>query len=338
MNAVIERLPILVLDVYRRCNCRCIMCDIWKRDTAGELSPDELLRHLPAIERLGVEWVVLTGGEPLMHFGLFRIAAALRERRIRITLLTTGLLLGRFAEEVVRTIDDVIVSLDGPPQIQDQIRRVSAAFERLRAGIAALHHHKPDFPVSARATVQKANCDCLIQTVETARELQLDSISFLAADTHSAAFDHHPTTLNANSIRLGETDIERLRLQIEALISSGECGRFITETPEKLRRIVDHARWSIGIGEPVAPRCNAPWVSAVLDSKGAVRPCFFHSPIGRISAADELDRVLNGPEAIAFRTSLDIATHPVCRRCVCSLHRSPGTTGSDRGRAALRAF
>jgi hypothetical protein len=30
--------------------------------------------------------------------------------------------------------------------------------------------------------------------------------------------------------------------------------------------------------------------------------------------------VLNGPEAIAFRTGLDVATNPICRRCVCSLH------------------
>ncbi|HUA83805.1 MAG TPA: radical SAM protein [Bryobacteraceae bacterium] len=321
MNPAIERLPILVLDVYRRCNCRCLMCDIWKRDTAGALSPDELLRHLPAIERLGVEWVVFTGGEPLMHPGLFRIAAALNQRGIRITLLTTGLLLGRFAEEVVRTIDDAIVSLDGPPEIHDQIRRVPSAFERLREGVRELRNRQPGFPVSARTTVQKANCGCLLETVETARELQLDSISFLAADTHSTAFHHDPMALHANSIRLSESDIERLRIQVEALIASGECGRFIAETPEKLRRIVDHARWQIGIGEPVAPRCNAPWISAVLDSEGAVRPCFFHPPIGRVTPADEFDRVLNGPEAIAFRTSLDIATNPVCRRCVCSLQR-----------------
>ncbi len=320
MNAAIERLPILVLDVYRRCNCRCIMCDIWKRDTAGELSPDELLRQLPAIERLGVEWVVFTGGEPLMHSGLFLMAAALKQRRIRITLVTTGLLLGRFAEEVVRTIDDVIVSLDGPPQIHDQIRRVPTAFERLRAGICALRDYKREFPVSARTTVQKANCDYLLATVGTARELQLDSISFLAVDTHSTAFNHDPTALQLNSIQLNQSDIERLSIQVEALIASGECGQFIAETPEKLRRIVDHARWSIGIGEPVAPRCNAPWVSAVLDSEGTVRPCFFHSPFGRMSADDELDRVLKGPEATVFRSSLDIGTNPVCRQCVCPLN------------------
>ena len=38
---------------------------------------------------LGVEWVVFTGGEPLMHSDLFRLSAMLRARGIRVTMLST---------------------------------------------------------------------------------------------------------------------------------------------------------------------------------------------------------------------------------------------------------
>ena len=132
VDPAISSLPILVLDVHNRCNCRCVMCDIWKRDTAREMDPDDLTRHLPAIEKLGVQWVVLTGGEPLMHSRLFSLCAPLRKLGIRITLLTTGLLLSRFAEDVAREIDDVIVSLDGPPRLMTG----SGAF-RMRSSISA---------------------------------------------------------------------------------------------------------------------------------------------------------------------------------------------------------
>jgi len=333
VNERIQSLPVLVLDVYSRCNCRCVMCDIWKRDAARELSFENLSRQLPSIGRLGVEWVVLTGGEPLMHPDLFRLCDPLRRRGIRITLLTTGLLLERFAQQVAANIDDIIVSLDGPREIHNRIRRVKNAFELLAAGIRAIRSRNPRFPIAARSTVQRANCAFLSETVAAARELGCDSISFLAADTHSSAFDHHAPLNNLDEIRLSPEDIASLSAEIERVIDSGECGRFVAETPEKLRRIADHARWALGMDDPVAPRCNAPWVSAVMDGEGFVRPCFFHPPIGRAGASDPLDVVLNGPEALAFRGALNIAENPVCRRCVCSLNyratAQKGSTPSD---------
>jgi MoaA/NifB/PqqE/SkfB family radical SAM enzyme len=317
VTAAIDSLPILVLDVYSRCNCRCVMCDIWKRDTAQEIRPEDLERQLPAIKRLGVEWVVFTGGEPLMHSQLFALCGPLKELGIRITLLTTGLLLSRFADEVAREIDDVIVSLDGPAAIHNQIRRVPGAFERMRRGIEDLRRRKPDMRISARSTVQRGNAAHMSETVAAARELGCDSISFLAVDTDSSAFDHRPNRL----VEIAPTGhIELLSTEIERLIDSGECGGFIRESPAKLRRIVDHFR-----GASVAPACNAPWVSAVWGSDGSLRPCFFHRPIGSTPPGLELDAVLNGPEALVFRSSLNIAENEICRRCVCSLNTASCT-------------
>lgn len=322
MNPAIRKLPVLVLDVHSRCNCRCVMCDIWKRDSVQEFHPDDLERQLPAIEKLGVEWVVLTGGEPLMHSGLFRISGPLRERGIRITLLTTGLLLSRYAEAVARGIDDVIVSLDGPPEIHDEVRRVRNAFERLRAGVGAVRSFDEHFPITARSTVQRINAAHLTRTVQAARDIGCDSISFLAADTHSSAFNRtvQPQAEAVASIIPTAEDIPVLATEVERLIASGECGGYIAESPAKLRRIVDHFRCAAGEGEPIAPACNAPWVSAVMDSAGLVRPCFFHRAIGRAGSGTPLDAVINGPEALAFRGSLDIAANEICRRCVCSLN------------------
>ena len=189
MKAVLEHLPILVLEPHNRCNCRCIMCDIWKITESREITVAELERHLADIERLGVEWVVFTGGEPLMHSDLFRLSTLLRARGVRTTVLSTGLLLERNAGRIVESTDEVIVSLDGPAEIHDGIRRVPGAFDGLARGIAALHRIAPAFSVSARCTVQARNASHLRDTVQAARDIGLRSISFLAADLSSTAFN-----------------------------------------------------------------------------------------------------------------------------------------------------
>jgi Fe-coproporphyrin III synthase len=323
MSPVLDALPILILNPHNRCNCRCVMCDIWRTAETREISPEDLERHASSIERLRVEWVVLTGGEPLMHSDLFRLCRVLRRRNIRITLLTTGLLLERYCREVVEHVDDVIVSLDGPPEIHDRIRRVPGAYDGRSTGVGAILQLRPELPVSVRSTVQKRNCFAMLDTVATARSLGASSISFLAADVASGAFNRGDGWLlpRQDDIALTAGELPLLHDAIESLIERRLCGKFVVESAAKLRRIVSHFRAHLGLVEPVAPLCNAPWVSAVVESDGSVRPCFFHKPFGKLGDGVSLAGLINGPEATAFRSNLDVATNPVCRRCVCSLNR-----------------
>jgi len=321
MNHMIERLPILVLQPHGRCNCRCVMCDIWKVTGASEIAATDLERHLAGIEQLGVEWAVFTGGEPLMHSDLFRLSRMLRARGIRTTVLSSGLLLARHAAQIAADIDDVIVSLDGPGPVHDEIRGVPRAFELLAEGVRAVHRASAGFAISARCTVQSRNAAHLAETVEAARALGLRSISFLAADLASQAFNRPspwPTARQA-----GVTpELAVLEAEIERLIAAWPADGYILESPAKLRRIAAHFRAHLGIETPTAPRCNAPWVSAVVDANGDVRPCFFHPPFGNL-AEGSLPKVLNSPRAVAFRQGLTVSDDPVCRRCVCSLYRAP---------------
>src|SRR5262249_30374189 len=149
---------------------------------AREISVADLERHASDIRSLGVEWVIFSGGEPLMHSDLFRLCALLRPLGVRLTVLSTGLLLARNARQIVDHVDEVIISVDGPPEIHNRIRRIAGAYEAMAAGIAELHRLRPEFPVAGRCTVQKLNYASLRATVGAARSLGLRSISFLAAD------------------------------------------------------------------------------------------------------------------------------------------------------------
>jgi MoaA/NifB/PqqE/SkfB family radical SAM enzyme len=321
MSLLLQSLPVVVLLPHSRCNCRCVMCDIWKDTKSTSLSLSDLNRLLDDFEMLAVKWVVLSGGEPLMHPHLFEFCSRIRERGIRITLLSTGILLKRHARSIVDEIDDLIVSLDGPPAIHDRIRRVPGAFASLAGGVAAVRSLQPMFPIAARSTVQHDNFRFLNATARTARALGFQSISFLATDMLSTAFNRPlgwPSERQSD-VALTADDISCLESEIEALASEWAGSGFLAESPEKLRRIVLHYRAHLGLAQPASPPCNAPWVSAVVEADGTVRPCFFHRPIGHLTSGGLL-KVLNGPEAVQFRAHLDTATNPICQRCVCSLN------------------
>jgi Fe-coproporphyrin III synthase len=218
----------------------------------------------------------------------------------------------------------VIVSLDGPPDIHNGIRRVPGAFDLLQAGIGALQPARTGVRITARSTVQKANCSYLMETARTAKSLQLDEISFLAADVTSSAFNRSLIwpVARQDEVALSLSDLPALEEGIENLIRDGEREfgpGFISESPKKLRRIVRHFRAHLGLERSESPACNAPWASAVIEVDGSVRPCFFHQPIGNLHE-ENLETLINGQKALAFRQNLDVATDDTCRNCVCSLN------------------
>jgi Fe-coproporphyrin III synthase len=148
----------------------------------------------------------------------------------------------------------------------------------------------------------------------------------LAADLTSDAFNRpngwgperqERVALNAEQVDGLEAEIEGLISDYELDLQSG----FVVESASKLRRIVLHFRAHLGHEKHVAPRCNAPWVSAVIEASGEVRPCFFHPSFGNVRN-QSLHNIVNSPEAVRFRANLDVATNPVCQRCVCSLYIS----------------
>ena len=317
-------LPVLVIFPHNQCNCRCVMCDIWRIREAREIVPADLEQQLAAFKKLGVRWVVFSGGEPQLNEKWSYLAQLVRSAGSRVTLLTAGLLLKSQAQRVADSVDDVIISLDGPPAVHNHIRRVTSAFEQMSEGVRALHQLRPDMRVQARCTVQKANHLSLRAVVQSSKQIGLSSISFLAADLTSSAFNRpegwlpdrdRRVALTSEEVNALEAEVEQLVREYRADLDSG----FIVESPQKLRRIVQHFRAHLGQAENAAPRCNAPWVSAVIEASGDVRPCFFHPVVGNIHRHSLAD-IVNGPEALQFRSSLDVASNEICKRCVCSLY------------------
>ena len=320
----LESLPILALSVHSACNCRCVMCDIWKANSEKrEISSADLARHAESIRALRVQRVMLTGGEPLLHRNLWALCTALQALRVRITLVTTGLLVESHAAEIAACIDTVVISLDGPRPMHDAIRRVKGGFDRIARGVMALHAQHPTPRLIARAVVQRANADVIDETIAAAHRLGFDEISFLAADVSSSAFNRPEPwpesrvaeiALESGELQMFETAIDRAVRGYGQLFENG----FVAGGRGSLDRIAQYYRALAGAGEFPMVQCNAPWVSAVLEPDDVLRPCFFQPVYG--SARERLDEALNSTAAVSFRRQLDVASNETCRRCVCSLN------------------
>ena len=320
----ITDLPLLVLFPHSRCNCRCLMCDIWKVNAKDEIESREVAAWLSEWRAFGVKRVVLSGGEALLHSHLWELCELLRQADIGITILSTGLLLRRHAAELVRYCDDVVVSLDGPREIHDKIRNIPRAYDRLADGVAAVKAADQSVRVSGRCTVQRANFRGLRRTVVAAREIGLDRISFLAVDVSTEAFNRpggwggervREVALQRHELPLLAAELDAMELDCATAFATG----YIAEGPDKLRRLHQYFAALLGEGDFAPPDCNAPWVSAVIETDGTVRPCFFQPPLGNIREAESLDAIINSPEAVAWRRGLDTHRDAICRKCVCSL-------------------
>jgi Fe-coproporphyrin III synthase len=318
-------LPILILLPHSKCNCRCVMCDIWKANRAGqEITAEQLAPHLAQIRKLKPQQIVLSGGEALMHSNLWALCEALGPLNAKITLLSTGLLLKRHAENVVRWCDEVIVSLDGDRDTHDAIRRVPRAYDRLAEGITALRALQPDFHITARCVLQNANYAILPAIISAAHDLGLNQISFLGADVSTEAFNRPDAwdSTRIDTVALSVDQIAEFYTVLEIVVR--DCAAdfdsgFIAESPQKLRRIAQYYAALNGLTDFPTVTCNAPWVSTVIEADGTVRPCFFHAEMGNLNEAP-LTQIINSPAAVNFRRELDVSKDPICRKCVCTLN------------------
>lgn len=321
----ITSLPILILMPHSACNCRCVMCDIWKGNKhLKQLQEEDIEGLLQFIKKWGTRQVLMSGGEALLHPGFFRFCELLKRYGVHITLLSTGLLLARHAEDLVKWVDDVIVSLDGDAALHDRIRNIPGAYAGLKKGVEQLRSLQPAYPVSGRTVIHRLNFRSWSAIVASARELGLGRISFLPADVSSTAFNRaEPWGVERQEeVALHPDELPELEDVISQLIHKHtediEQG-FIAESPAKLKSIYTYYAALCGRADFPPRSCNAPWVSAVVEADGSVRPCFFHDALGNIHQ-ESLGAILNHPRAVQFRRELDMARNETCRRCVCSLY------------------
>ena len=160
-------------------------------------------------------------------------------------MLSTGLTIQKNAERLVNWVDDIIVSLDGPELLHDRIRNIPGAFRKMKEGIESIRAIDPSFRITGRSVIHRLNFRQWPEIILAAKDIGLDSISFLPADVSSTAFNRELawTGDRQQEIVLEETELEEMQKIIQRILDEFRDefrNRFIVEPPQKFQKIYDY--------------------------------------------------------------------------------------------------
>src|ERR1700753_3114642 len=84
----ISALPIVILMPHSACNCRCVMCDIWKDNkNLKQLTEKDISGLVSSLKKFGTQQVLMSGGEALLNANFFKLCEILQKNKITVTLL-----------------------------------------------------------------------------------------------------------------------------------------------------------------------------------------------------------------------------------------------------------
>lgn len=159
-SCVSEKPLILTIMLTYACNLKCPFCgqnEIRKtRDFKGsmQLSLEQVEGILDDAVKAGIRSVNLWGGEPLLHPQIFDIIKAVKKRRMRCFVVTNGVLLEKYAEQIVESKADFLqISFDAPGQEHDLVRNHPGLFETIKRGIEKINRIKRYFPLISTSAV-----------------------------------------------------------------------------------------------------------------------------------------------------------------------------------------
>ncbi len=132
-----ERRPYSVTFILtHRCNFRCAYCDI--PDAAGfEMSAAQLRAAIDELADAGMSRASFSGGEVLLRPDALEIIGHARARGLFTSMNTNGWLVEENIDEIAQVLDMMVVSIDGPSEVHDLVRRRRRSYERVLRAIDA---------------------------------------------------------------------------------------------------------------------------------------------------------------------------------------------------------
>ena len=156
-----DKKPVVVWNVTRNCNLRCVHCYSQSdgMDYHGEMTTEEGKKMLSDLGHFGVPVILFSGGEPLVRKDLFELGKYARDLGMRVVISTNGTMINRRVAGELKDIgvSYVGVSLDGIGNTNDSFRGVKGAFDRALRGIR--HCKESGIKVGLRFTINKRNVD-----------------------------------------------------------------------------------------------------------------------------------------------------------------------------------
>ncbi|GEM_PF-1266820 len=328
----IDRPRSITWAVTGRCNANCIFCEVPAQLTSQEdVTQERALKLVEEMNTIGVEEVVLVGGEPLARKDIWQILEQCSKFGIRVLLVTNGLAIEKLdprrLEVLRRCVSEVRISLDSTDAEQhDSIRGVSRAFDRAVAGLATLRRlGGPE--VSISTVVMNGNQDQIPKLVELADKSGARAVYFQPVSPITIFSGASALTKKMELLVNTQADFERLERNVDAGLRAAKRLRIFTTLPIfQVFAGPYFQAWAANLPglyfETIVRKfvCLTTLWSTFVDYDGSVKPCAVLASTGNIKQSS---LVTEWAKLSQFRTNAKAGRLPnECQACFCNIGES----------------
>jgi radical SAM protein with 4Fe4S-binding SPASM domain len=159
------------------CNLDCIHCYTYRFRKLKEMSLEEKLKLAKSIGEAGVEYVNLTGGEPLIHPHIPQMLRVLNEYGVETSVVTNATVVREEVLELLYKTDTyVFATIEGPREVHDKIRG-RGSYDMAMKGLELIRRRLSGFTLVT--TVNKVNYRQVHEVVDIAVSLDADALAVL---------------------------------------------------------------------------------------------------------------------------------------------------------------
>lgn len=163
-----------------KCMLDCGICFTKKmRRCRSEVLFKDIQPYILLLQRLGVQKIDISGGEPLLYAHLPTLVEQCALQSIAVTITTSGVGEPETAKWVAKhhnLFSRIIVSLDGSKNIHNKLRGSNRAYEGFEQFCSLLHQHKaPNVRINTVLTKESADeriCDELCEVIGSIHPLE----------------------------------------------------------------------------------------------------------------------------------------------------------------------
>jgi Fe-coproporphyrin III synthase len=175
-----ERRPIVVWNITRTCNLRCVHCysDSNAMQYPGELNWEQMEKVVDDLAAYKVPSLLLSGGEPLIHPRFGDLVMKATEAGLKLTISTNGTLITPEKAAMLKAanVAYVGISLDGIGKIHDEFRRKEGAFDSAVRGFRNCHNVGQK--TGLRLTLTRHNVENIEQILDFIEEHEIQRVCF----------------------------------------------------------------------------------------------------------------------------------------------------------------
>ncbi len=175
-----DKKPVVVWNMTKRCNLRCVHCyaQAVSLDGVDDIDTKTAKAMIDDLADYGCPVMLFSGGEPLVRQDLIELASHAKARGMRAVISTNGTLITKSkAKELADVgLSYVGISLDGMEEVHDHFRGVKGSF---RKALEGLENCKAEgLKVGLRFTINKKNVAEIPGIFSLLRDLEVPRACF----------------------------------------------------------------------------------------------------------------------------------------------------------------